>query len=487
MTPLEMTTSAEPLSSGSCSNVAVAEQRVSRGFVAAAGGVGETWGVELPEVEYARSGDLSIAYQVVGDGPVDLVYVPLLLSPVFSWYVPQISEFFRQLASFSRLILFDKRGTGASDRPRTPPTLELQMDDVRAVLDAVGSEQAALLGAGHGGQMAALFAATYPERTVALVLYSTFARLPGTAEEHRQIVRGTREHWGRRESMEESWRAQAPSLFDDLAYRQGMMLASLATASPGAAAEFRRTLTEADVTDILPAIRVPTLILYRRLVPEPINPPAARGLEQEARQLAAAIPAAQMVLIGGHEYAPFAGRELGSEVERFLRAPRAAPVPDRVLATVLFTDIVASSEQAVALGDKAWRELLNRHRSAVRSELRRFRGEEMDTAGDGFFAAFDGPARAIACAQAIIGASAELGLQVRAGLHTGECERDDGKLIGIAVHIGARVAAEADSGQILVSSTVKDLVAGSGIEFEDQGEHQLKGISEAWRLFRVAG
>jgi class 3 adenylate cyclase len=487
MTPLEMTTSAEPFSSGSCSNVAVAEQHVSRGFVAAAGGVGETWGVELPEVEYARSGDLSIAYQVVGDGPVDLVYVPLLLSPVFSWYVPQISEFFRQLASFSRLILFDKRGTGASDRPRTPPTLELQMDDVRAVLDAVGSEQAALLGAGHGGQMAALFAATYPERTVALVLYNTFARLPGTAEEHRQIVRGTREHWGRRESMEESWRAQAPSLFDDPAYRQGMMLASLATASPGPAAEFRRTLTEADVTDILPAIRVPTLILYRRLVPEPINPPAARGLEQEARQLAAAIPDAQTVLIGGHEYAPFAGRELGSEVERFLRAPRAAPVPDRVLATVLFTDIVASSEQAVALGDKAWRELLGQHRDAVRLELRRFRGEEGDTAGDGFFAAFDGPARAIACAQAIIGASAELGLQVRAGLHTGECERDDGKLIGIAVHIGARFAAEADSGQILVSSTVKDLVAGSGIEFEDQGEHQLKGISEAWRLFRVAG
>ncbi len=449
--------------------------------------MGETWGVELPEVEYARSGDLSIAYQVLGDGPVDLVYVPLLLSPVFSWFVPQIAEFFRQLASFSRLILFDKRGTGASDRPRTPPTLELQMDDVRAVLDAVGSEQAALLGAGHGGQMAALFAATYPERTVALVLYSTFARLPGTADEHRQMVRGTREHWGRRELMEESWRAQAPSLFDDPAYRQGMMLASLATASPGAAAEFRRTLTEADVTDILPAIRVPTLILYRRLVPEPTNPPAARGLEQEARKLAAAIPDAQMVLIGGHEYAPFAGRELGSEVERFLRAPRAAPVPDRVLATVLFTDIVASSEQAAALGDKAWRELLSQHRDAVRLELRRFRGEEMDTAGDGFFAAFDGPARAIACAQAIIGASAELGLQVRAGLHTGECERDDGKLIGIAVHIGARVAAEADSGQILVSSTVKDLVAGSGIEFQDQGERQLKGISEAWRLFRVAG
>jgi class 3 adenylate cyclase len=400
--------------------------------------------------------------------------------------VPPIAEFFRQLASFSRLILFDKRGTGASDRPRTLPTLELQMDDVRAVLDAVGSEQAALLGAGHGGQMAALFAATYPERTVALVLYSTFARLPGTAEEHRQIVRGTREHWGRRELMDESWRAQAPSLFDDPANRQAMMLASLATASPGAAAEFRRTLTEADITDILPAIRVPTLVLYRKVVPEPTFP-AGRGLEEEARRLVAAIPDAQAVLIEGREYAPFAGRELGCEVERFLRAPRAAPVPDRVLATILFTDIVASSERAVALGDKAWRELLNQHRDAVRGELRRFRGEEMDTAGDGFFAAFDGPARAIACAQAIIAAAAELGLQVRAGLHTGECERDDGKLMGIAVHIGARVAAEANTGEILVSSTVKDLVAGSGIEFQDQGEHQLKGIADTWRLFKVAG
>ncbi len=454
--------------------------------MAAAGCVEETAVVEPPEVEYARSADLSIAYQVVGDGPVDLVYVPFLLSPVFSWYVPQIAAFFRRLASFSRLILFDKRGTGASDRPRTLPTLELQMDDVRAVLDAVGSEQAALLGAGHGGQMAALFAATYPERTLALVLYSAWARLPGTAEEHRQIVRGTRERWGRREVMEESWRAQAPSLFDDPAFRQGIMLASLATASPGAAAEFRRTVAEADVTDILPVIRVPTLVLYRKLLPEPTIP-AARGLEQEAQRLAAAIPDAQAVLLGGHDYAPFAGREVSSEVERFLRSPREAPVPDRVLATVLFTDIVASSERAVAVGDKAWRELLSQHRDAVRVELHRFRGEEMDTAGDGFFASFDGPARAITCAQAIIARAAELGLQVRAGLHTGECERDDGKLIGIAVHIGARIAAQADGGEILVSSTVKDLVAGSGIEFEDQGEHQLKGISQAWRLFKVAG
>ena len=264
------------------------------------------------------------------------------------------------------------------------------------------------------------------------------------------------------------------------------MLASLATASPGAAAEFRRTVAEADVTDILPVIRVPTLVLYRKLLPAPTIP-AARGLEQEARRLAAAIPDAQAVLVGGHDYAPFAGREVSSEVERFLRSPREAPVPDRVLATVLFTDIVASSERAVAVGDKVWRELLSQQRDAVRVELSRFRGEEMDTAGDGFFAAFDGPARAIACAQAIIARSADLGLQVRAGLHTGECERDDGKLMGIAVHIGARVAAEATTGEILVSSTVKDLVAGAGIEFEDRGEHQLKGISQAWRLFRVAG
>jgi class 3 adenylate cyclase len=439
--------------------------------------------VDLPEVRYARSADLSIAYQVVGDGPRDLVYVPFLLSPVFSWLVPELAEFFMRLASFSRLIVFDKRGTGASDRPRTLPTLEVQMDDVRAVLDDVGSEEAALFGVGAGGQMAALFAATYPERTTALVLYNTWGRLPGTADEHRRMVRLTRDHWGRRESHEEDGREQWPSAVDNPGFMEAMMIATLATASPGAAAEFRRAVADADVTDILPAIRVPTLVLYRKLESEPF--PGARGLEAEARQIAAAIPDAHVVALEGPDHPPAAGPEVTAEVERFLDAPAGPPVPNRVLATILFTDLVGSTELALALGDQAWRELLSRHRDSVRAQLRRFRGEEMDTAGDGFFAAFDGPARAILCAQAIIADANALGVELRAGVHTGECERDDGKLAGLAVHIGARVAASADSGEILVSSTVKDLTAGSGIEFADRGGHQLKGIPNTWRLFQV--
>ena len=254
----------------------------------------------FPEVKYARSGDLWIAYQVVGDGPRDLVFVPFLLSPVFSWLVPEMTEFFQRLASFSRLILFDKRGTGASDRPRTLPTLEVQMDDVRAVLDEVGSDEAVLFGTGAGGQMAALFAATYPERTSGLVLYNTWGRLPGTAEEHRWIVRGTRETHGRREWMEESFRTQWSSAAGDPVFMQTMTLAMLATASPGAAAEFRQAVADSDVTDILPAIRVPTLVLYRKHLErelQEVDIPAARGLEAEARRLAAAIPSAHTVAL----------------------------------------------------------------------------------------------------------------------------------------------------------------------------------------------
>jgi pimeloyl-ACP methyl ester carboxylesterase len=407
--------------------------------VAAEASVEENRTVRWPEVKYARSGDLSIAYQVIGEGRGDLVFVPFLLSPVFSWLVPEMAVFFGRLASFSRLIVFDKRGTGASDRPRVLPTLEVQMDDVRAVLDDVGSEEVALFGSGAGGQLAALFAASYPERTTALVLYNTWTRLPGTAEEHRRMVRTTRDSWGRREVMEESWREQWPSAAEDPGFIELMTVASLATASPGSAAEFRRAVAEADIKDILSAIRVPTLVLYRKLQLEPF--PGVRGLEVEARRLAAAIPDAHTVAVEGPDHHPAAGSEVTDEIERFLLAPRAQPVPDRVLATVLFTDLVGSTERAVELGDKSWRDLLSRQREAVRSQLRRFRGEEMDTAGDRVFAAFDGPARAIGCAQAIIADSAELGLQVRAGIHTGECERDEGKLAGIAVHIGARIVA----------------------------------------------
>ena len=361
------------------------------------------------------------------------------------------------------------------------------MDDVRAVLDAAGSKQAALFGAGHGGQMCALFAATYPERTSALVLYATWPRLPGTPEDHRQLVREVHERFGRRDMIEAAVNEGYPSLAADAEFRASVAMAMRATASPSAAADFHRTLIEADITEVLPSIRVPTLILYRRPSdPKPryfgLDP--FRGIEEESRRLAAVIPDARAVALPGVDRAPFVGAEVPDEIERFLRAPSAQAVPDRVLATVLFTDIVRSTERATALGDTAWRDLLNRHRDVVRSELRRFQGVEIDTAGDGFFASFDGPARAIACAEAIVDASAGLGIEVRAGLHTGECERDDGKLVGIAVHIGQRVASSAGAGEVLVSSTVRDLVAGSGIQFQPRGTHELKGVGR-WRLYEV--
>ena len=441
--------------------------------------------VAIPEVEYARSGELSIAYQVVGDGPVDLIFVPLFISPTFSWIHPLFVTFFERLASFSRLILFDKRGTGASDRPRTPPTLEAQMDDVRIVLDAVGSEQAALFGSGHGAQMCALFAATYPERTSALVLYNGWARFPGTEDEHKTMVRRVRDTWGRKDDADRARREQYPSLVDDESFHRAMDIIGRASASPGSAAEFFRTAAEADITAVLPTIRAPTLLLYRRDLTTGPELLAARDQEAQARELAAAIPNAQVIAILGQDLAPFVGEEIPTEIERFLREPLAQPPPDRVLATVLFTDLVGSTERAAALGDSAWRDLLASHHAQVRRELARFSGIELDTAGDGFFASFDGPARAIVCAKAIVTSAAEQGLDVRAGLHTGECERQGSKLAGIAVHTGARISALAKPREVLVSRTVKDLVAGSGIEFEDRGDHELKGIPGEWRLYAV--
>jgi class 3 adenylate cyclase len=437
----------------------------------------------MPDVQYARSGELSIAYQVVGEGPVDLVFVPLLISPTFSWIHPLFASFFGRLASFSRLILFDKRGTGASDRPRTPPTLEAQMDDVRVVLDAVGSEQAALFGTGHGAQMCALFAATYPERTSALVLYNGWARLPGTEDEHRAMVRQIRDTWGRKD--DDATAGGYPSLADDEAFRRAVKMIGRASASPGSAAEFFRIAAEADITAVLPTIRAPTLLLYRRDLKAGPELLPARDPEARTRELAAAIPNARVVAIPGLDIAPFVGDEIPTEVERFLREPVSEPVPDRVLATVLFTDIVGSTERVASLGDRAWRDLLAAHRAQVRRELARFSGVELDTAGDGFFASFDGPARGISCAQAIVSSAAEQGLGLRAGLHTGECEREGGELSGIAVHIGARISALAQAGEVLVSRTVKDLVAGSGIEFYDRGDYELKGIPGEWRLYGV--
>jgi class 3 adenylate cyclase len=447
--------------------------------------------VDTPDVEYARSGELSIAYQVLGDGPLDLVFVPFSLSAIFSSEHPPFSRFYGRLASFSRLILFDKRGTGASDRPRTPPTLEAQMDDVRAVLDAVGSDQAALFGAGHGGQMCALFAATYPERTSALVLYLPWpGRLPGTPEDHRRMIRRVQEGTGRSEAMERMAREQYPSLAGDEEFIRAFTKIVRASASPGAMAEFMRTVVEADLSDVWSTIRVPTLVLYRKELalekrPRLASGADARKVEEEANAVAAAIPNAYAIGVGGRDYAPFVGDDVPDEVERFLSAPLAESVPERVLATVLFTDIVGSTERAASLGDRRWREVLASHRAAVRRELGRFAGTELDTAGDGFFASFDGPARGIGCAETIVRSAAHEGLEIRAGLHTGECEREGDKLAGIAVHIGARISSLAKPGEVLVSRTVKDLVAGSGTEFEDRGEHQLKGVQGDWQLYAV--
>jgi class 3 adenylate cyclase len=333
--------------------------------------------------------------------------------------------------------------------------------------------------------MCFLFAATYPERTSALIVYEPFARLPGTTEDHHRNIRRIRNEWGRREWLEEDIYDDYPSFADDESFKRALLMLLRASASPGSAAEFIRSVADADVSSVLPTIRVPTLLLYRRDVREYSDIMASRRPEEQAREVAAALPNARTIAVAGRDMSPFVGDEIAAEVERFLAAPASAPVPDRVLATILFTDIAGSTERAAALGDHAWRDLLASHRAEVRRALAHFDGVELDTAGDGFFASFDGPARAIRCATAIVASAAEQGLEVRAGIHTGECEREDGKLAGIAVHIGARICALAQPGEVLASRTVKDLVAGSGIEFDDRGDHQLKGITGEWRLYAV--
>ncbi len=443
-----------------------------------------------PETHYARSSDVSIAYQVVGEGPFDVVFVPPSLSNVeLGWEVPNTRAFLERLASFSRLIHFDKRGTGMSDRVAGAPPLETRMDDVRAVMDAVGSERAALVGWSEGVAMSALFAATYPERAWALVLYG------GTARE----LRAPDYPWGPTEAealraiSEERAVSEWSGLAEEIA-RSGMPTGSAEeiaalmrmirqSASPGALEAFDRMNIQIDIRRVLPAIRVPTLVLHNT---------RDRWVELErGRDLARRVPGAAFVEfpIDGHITRAADLPPVVDEIERFLRdvweTVGVVQEPDRVLATVMFTDIVGSTAQAVEMGDARWRELLERHHLLVRRQLARARGKEVDTAGDGFFAAFDGPARAIRCACAITEAVTQLGLEVRVGLHTGECELVDGKVAGIAVHTGARVAAKADPGEVLVSSTVKDLVAGSGLAFEDRGAHRFHGLPGEWRLYSV--
>ena len=439
-----------------------------------------------PETHYARSGDVNIAYQVVGEGALDLVYVHGWVSNVeYGWEIPTLGGFLRRLASFSRLILFDRRGTGLSDRVSTDslPTLEERMDDVRTVLDAVGSERAALFGVSEGGNLSVLFAATYPERTVALVTFGIFAKRiwspdypwAPTPEKRQQEFDLVEREW----AGEAEVRKYAPTA--DAALVRQISTFFRRSASPGAALALLRMNTEIDSRHVLPSIRVPTLVLHR-----------AGDMDakvEEGRWIASRIPGARFVQLAGEDHLPWVGDQdaVLDEVEEFLTGVRRGPDPERVLATVLFVDIVGSTARAAEAGDRRWRELLEGFHAAVRAQLPRFRGCEIDTAGDGFLATFDGPARGIRCAAAIVESVRELGLAVRAGLHTGEVELMGEKVGGIAVHIGARVAAEAGPGEVLVSSTVKDLVAGSGIEFDDRGERSLRGVPDAWRLFAVRG
>jgi class 3 adenylate cyclase len=437
-----------------------------------------------PQVRYARSDEISIAYQTVGSGDLDLVLVPGWVSNLDAlWRDPGCVRLFRGLASFARLIIFDKRGTGLSDRVSESalPTLEQRMDDVRAVMDAAGSQRAALLGVSEGGPMSALFAATYPERCAGLIMYGSYARWiqePGypwapTREWHTRAAQAFEQQWGKPLGLD----LFAPSRVDDEGFREQWAAFLRAGASPSAAVALLRMNIEIDVRPILPAIRVPTLILHRE---------GDRLIQVECgRYLAQHIPGARLVELPGSDHLFFVGDvgNLVDETQEFLTGARREPELDRVLATVLFTDIANSSEHAVELGDRRWRELLERYYSVVRAQLERFRGRELDTAGDGFFATFDGPARAIRCGCAIREALGELRLAVRTGIHTGECEVMSDKVGGIAVHTAARVLAKAEPGEVLASQTVRDLVAGSGLKFDDRGVHALKGIPGEWRLF----
>jgi pimeloyl-ACP methyl ester carboxylesterase len=442
--------------------------------------------MDRPATRYTKSGDTSIAYQVVGGGPLDLVLVPGFVSHVeLAWEHPSLARFLDGLASFARLILFDKRGTGLSDRVpvRELPSLEQRMDDVRAVMDAAGSARAALFGFSEGGPMSILFATTHPERVSALVLYGTYAKRvrdadypwAPTAEEHRLFLDTTEREWGG-PTQAETW---APSRADDEGFKHWWARFLRLGASPGAARAVLQMTLDIDVRHVLEAVHVPTLVLHRT---------DDRRIDVgNGRFIAGRVPGARFVELPGIDHLPWVGDAdaIVAETEEFLTGARQTPEPTRVLATVLFTDMVESTSRAAELGDARWRSLIGEHDRVTRGELTRFRGTEVRTTGDGFLATFDGPARAIRCASAIVERVHALGIKVRAGLHTGEIEIVEGGIAGIAVHIGARVASLAGPDEVFVSSTVKDLVAGSGLEFADRGEFDLKGVPGRWRILRV--
>ncbi|HTG91808.1 MAG TPA: alpha/beta fold hydrolase [Pyrinomonadaceae bacterium] len=442
--------------------------------------------LKIPETMYAKSGNVNIAYQVVGDAPLDLVFVMGWVSHLeYFWKEPSFAHFLQRLSSFARLILFDKRGTGLSDRvPNNElPTLEQRMDDVRAVMDAAGSERAALIGVSEGGPMCSLFAATYPEKTLALVMIGTYAKRvrdddypwAPTAEERQHFFNEMREHWGGPVGLEE----RAPSVASDPQFRDWWATYLRMGASPGAALALTEMNAAIDVRKVLPTIRVPTLVIHRT------------GDEclkiEEGRYVAKHIPGAKLVELPGNDHLPFVGDQesILNEVEEFLTGVRHQPEPDTVLATILYMRIVNSDEHMGRLGNDRWDELLRRLRSHIQKEIEWFRGREVDMVGDRPLAIFDGPARAIRAACAISQYASRLDIKMRAGLHTGECEMTDGKVTGLATQVCLGVANLAAADEVLVSSTVRDLVAGSGIRFEDRGVHTLAGVGGESRLFAV--
>jgi class 3 adenylate cyclase len=431
--------------------------------------------MEAP-VEYAKSGEVNIAYQVTGGGAFDLVVVSGFVSHLDNdWEHPASAHLIERLGSFARLIRFDKRGTGLSDRAVGLPDFETRMDDVRAVMDAAGSERAALFGYSEGGPLSILFAATYPKRVSALAVYGTYAKRTGpeedypwceTAEERAAYAAAVEREWG----VDADLTRMAPEA--DESFKRWWMARARAAASPGSARDLVVMNSQADIRDVLPSVQAPTVVIHRT------GDHDARV--EEGRYLAEHIPGARFLELPGNTHVPFwDGDDVVDEVEAFLTGVRPTHVEERVLATILFTDLVGSTGRATELGDHAWAELLERHHGVVRHELSRFEGEEIDTAGDGFLALFNGPARAIRCALAVRDGLAGLGLDVRAGVHTGEVERPHGgRPRGIAVHTGARIAAAASAGEVFVSTTTRDLVAGSGLAFEDRGEFELKGIGQ---------
>ena len=439
-----------------------------------------------PETRYARSGDVTIAYQAIGKGPLDLVVVPGWVSHLEeSWRNPTYRQFMQRLATFTRLIRLDRRGTGLSDRVDRHATLEQRMDDVRAVMDATGSEKAALMGISEGGPMCTLFAATYPERTEALILASTLASGIRTDDYpwalspqlYQKFLDRVESEWGTGFSAE----LLAPSMAGDQEAVRAWARLERNAVTPRGARELFGMLGHTDVRHVLPTVSVPTLVLHRK---DDRATQVGGG-----RYLAEHIPGARYVEFDGDDHVPWTpdgSDEFLDEIEEFLTGSRRAAEPERVLATVMFSDVVDSTQRAAEVGDRAWRELLERYYGTMRGELETWRGREIDTAGDGFFASFDGPARAIRCACAARDAVARMGIAIRVGLHTGECEVIGDKIGGIAVHTGARVAAQAHADEVLVSSTVKDLVAGSGLNFEDRGSHELKGLPGEWRLYAAA-